>query len=123
MPRKRSQLHQLAFDQVPMLHAGGLTPRQMADELMVSMFTVHRWLDEHDLPRDSYRLYTAPTVRDALERIRAGASISATSQALKIPLNTLQHWCRRAGVVSQHQPIGRSAPSHPSTEDTACHAA
>jgi hypothetical protein len=124
MPRKRSKLHQLAFDQVPLLHAGGLTPRQMATELMVSLFTVHRWLDEHGLDRDTYTTYTAPTVREAVERIRAGASITATSMALKIPQATLSHWCDRAGVVSQHPKIGRPARSIPTTTDTTtCHAA
>jgi hypothetical protein len=122
MPRKRSQLHQLAFDQVPILHAAGLTPKQIAAELMVSTYSVHRWLDEHGLARQAHTVYTAPTVRSALDLVRAGASMSETSKAMRIPLATLQYWCRRAGVVSQHDQIGHSARSSNLLEDPACHA-
>jgi transposase-like protein len=79
----------------------------MAEALQVSLFTVHRWLDEHGLPRTTYRTWTMPQVRAAVERVRGGESMSGVSRALGVGLSTLSHWCARAGVASQHHKIGR----------------
>jgi IS30 family transposase len=105
MRTNRSHLHRLAFAQVPALHAAGMTPREIATALCVTLFTVHRWLDEHQLPRPTYRAWTVPQVRAAVDRVRAGESMTQVSRALSVPLSTLSHWCEGAGVQSQHLPI------------------
>ena len=102
MSRKRSRLHQLAFDQIPILHEAGLTARQMAEELLVSRFTVDQWLTEHRIRRNTYTRYTAPTVRAAVDAVRNGSSMSATAKQYGVPFSTLRHWCIAADVVSVH---------------------
>ena len=105
MTTNRSKLHRLAFAQVPILYAAGLSPRAMANELCVTLYTVHRWLDEHRLPRTTYRAWTMPQVRAAVDRVRGGESMTQVGKAMGVPLSTLHHWCERAGVHSQHLPV------------------
>jgi len=112
MSTRRSKLHQLAFDQLPLLHAAGLTSRQMADELAVSMFTVNRWLDELNLPRRTYRQHTMPQIKAACDAVRNGGSIWQTAKQFSVPASTLRHWCAGRGIVSQH-PQGRRATRNP----------
>ena len=103
MTRPRSPKNQRAFAHLPTLYASGLSPAALASTFGVSDETIYRWLDEHGLPRRRHPVYTAPTVRRAVEAVANGESMASVARRTGASPATVHHWCARAGVRFQRQ--------------------
>ena len=103
MTRLRSPKNQRAFGHLPTLYDSGLSIGALASTFGVSDETIYRWLDEHGLPRRRHPVYTAPTVRHAVEAVAGGESMASVARRTGATPSTVHFWCTRAGVRSQHK--------------------